>query len=62
MIEIYHDESNKYRWRRRSANGQVTAQGQSHTFKFNAKRAATKQFPLDPVVDLTKQVWRVSGL
>lgn len=62
MIEIFQGDDRKYRWHRRSRNGQVTSQGQAHTFKWNAKRAATKQFPFDAVVDLTKQTRRVGGL
>lgn len=53
-IEIYRDPAQQYRWRRRAANSQVTAQGESHRFKFAAKRAARKQFPDLPVVDLTR--------
>ena len=53
-IEIYQDPDLQYRWRRRAANTQITAQGESHRFKFAAKRAARKQFPDLPIVDLTK--------
>jgi uncharacterized protein YegP (UPF0339 family) len=55
MIEIFRSDDGKYRWHRRSANGQVTSQGQAHRRKWSAKRAARKQFPFDPVVDLTRQ-------
>lgn len=53
-IEIYRDPDLQYRWRRRAANGEITAQGQAHRFKFAAKRAARKQFPGLPIVDKTK--------
>lgn len=53
-IEIYIDADLQYRWRRRAANSQITAQGESHRFKFAAKRAARKQFPGVPIVDLSK--------
>jgi uncharacterized protein YegP (UPF0339 family) len=58
-IEIYRGTDGRYRWHRKAPNGQVTAQGQAHTFKWNAKRAARKLFPYDPVVDLTKQTGSV---
>ena len=54
-IEIYRDVDLQYRWRRVAANGQTTAQGESHRFKFAAKRAARKQFPGLPIVDQTKR-------
>ena len=53
MIEIFRGADHQYRWHRR-VNGRVTAQGESHRRKWNAKRAARKQFPDDVVVDLTK--------
>lgn len=59
-IEIYRGEDLQYRWRRRAANSQVTAQGESHRFKWNAKRAARKQFPDLPVVDLTRGVQKLN--
>lgn len=52
-LEIYSDADGQYRWRRRAANTQITAQGEAHRFKFAAKRAARKNFPGMPVVDLT---------
>ncbi len=61
-IEIFVDAAGEYRWRRRSANTQVTSQGEGHRFKFAAKRAARKQFPYLPVVDLTKRRRRVQKL
>jgi uncharacterized protein YegP (UPF0339 family) len=54
-IEIYRDVNGQYRWHRRAFNGAVTAQGESHKRKWNAKRAARRQFPNDPIVDLTKR-------
>ena len=57
-IEIYRDPDMQYRWRRRAANSQVTAQGESHRFKFAAKRAARKQFPDLPVVDLSRNIFQ----
>lgn len=53
-IEVYRDPELQYRWRRCAANGEITAQGESHRFKWNAKRAARKQFPDLLVVDMTK--------
>lgn len=54
-IEIYVDMVGQYRWRRRAANGEITSQGEPHRRKWNAKRAARKQFPGVPIVDLTKR-------
>lgn len=54
-IEVYRDASGEYRWRRRSFNGAITAEGESHKRKWNAKRAAHKLFPGDQVVDLTRR-------
>lgn len=54
-IEVYRAENSEYRWRRRADNGEITAQGQAHRRKWNAKRAARKMFPFDPVVDLTRR-------
>ena len=55
MIEVFKDVGGQYRWRRRSPNGQVTAEGESHRRKWNAKRAAHKVFPSELVVDLTRK-------
>lgn len=54
-IEVYRGADGRYRWHRKATNGAVTAQGQAHTFKWNAKRAARKLFPNDLVVDLTRR-------
>lgn len=54
-IEVYKDTSGEYRWRRRAMNGAITAEGESHRRKWNAKRAARKAFPNDSVVDLTRR-------
>lgn len=54
-IEIYQDPDLQYRWRRRAPNGEITAQGEAHRFKFAAKRAARKQFPGLSIVDKTKR-------
>lgn len=54
-IEIYRQENGEFGWRRRSDNGRITAQGESSKRKWNAKRAAHKQFPSDPIYDLTRK-------
>lgn len=54
-IEVYRDNSGQYRWHRRSPSGVVTAQGEGHRRKWNAKRAAHKLFPEDQVIDLTRK-------
>lgn len=55
-IELYQDTNGEYRWRRRSFNGNITAEGESHKRKWNAKRAARRQFPDDLIQDLTYHV------
>jgi uncharacterized protein YegP (UPF0339 family) len=54
-IEVYRREDGQFGWRRRADNGNITAEGEAHTRKWNAKRAARKQFPSDPVYDLTRK-------
>lgn len=54
-IEIYRGKDRQYYWRRRALNGAITTTGESHRRKWNAKRAARKAFPNDPVVDLTRR-------
>lgn len=54
-LEVYRREDGEFGWRRRADNGSVTAGGESHRRKWNAKRAAHKQFPNDPIVDLTRR-------
>lgn len=49
-IEVYRDALGKWRWHVRAGNGKITEQGQAHSFKWNAKRAARKANPLLPVV------------
>lgn len=55
MIEVYQWANGEYGWRRRSPNGNITAEGESSKRKWNAKRNARKQFPFDTVVDLTRR-------
>lgn len=55
MIEVFRGGDGQFRWHRKSANGLITSQGESHRRKWNAKRAARKQFPNDIVVDLTRK-------
>lgn len=35
-LETYRDDAGQYRWRLRAANGQVMAQGESHSTRSNA--------------------------
>jgi uncharacterized protein YegP (UPF0339 family) len=47
-VELYRDEGEKkrWRWRVRAGNSEITASsGESFWSKWNAKRAAKKQFP-----------------
>lgn len=53
-IELYRDTNGEFRWRRRAFNGNITAVGESHRRKWNAKRAARRQFPEDLIQDLTR--------
>ena len=55
MIEIIRGDDGKYRWHRLGTNSRITAQGQAHRRKWNAKRAAHKQFPFDTIVDRTRR-------
>lgn len=61
-LEIYRTESGEYGWRRRADNNEITATGESSRRKWNAKRGARRQFPNDPVVDLTRATRRAGGL
>lgn len=54
-LEIYRTENGEFAWRRKADNGEITSIGESSRRKWNAKRAARKQFPNDPVVDLTRK-------
>lgn len=53
-IELYQDDNGKWRWHVRAANGRVTDQGQAHSWKWNAKRAARKQHPNLSVFTVSK--------
>lgn len=43
-VEVYNSEDG-YRWRAKSANGEIVATGESHPSVANAKRAARDVFP-----------------
>jgi len=49
-IVLYLDAEGLWRWRLVAPNGEVVASGESHTRKWNAKRAARKVYPGAKVV------------
>jgi uncharacterized protein YegP (UPF0339 family) len=50
-VELFKDISNRWRWRRIAANGQIVSiWGESSRWKWNCKRSATKQNPGLPVL------------
>ena len=68
-IEIYRAATEgcdpEYRWRKRStANGEIVAQGEGHTRKYGAIRAAVKanpEVPRERFIDLTRAGLRVQS-
>lgn len=67
-IEIYRaateDGDPEYRWREVAANGEVVAQGEGHTRKYAAIRAAVKanpEVPRERFIDLTRAGLRVKS-
>ena len=39
-VTIYKDHAGEWRWRLTAANGEIVAQGEGHTTRYNAERAA----------------------
>jgi len=48
-IETYQDAEGQFRWRAKAKNGEIVAQGESHTRRRDAKRAAQDVFPGIPI-------------
>jgi uncharacterized protein YegP (UPF0339 family) len=44
-VEVFEDKAGQWRWRRRSRNGEVLSQGESHTREADARRAAERANP-----------------
>lgn len=41
-IVVYEDESGGWRWHLQASNGEIVAQGESHTSRADAERAARR--------------------
>lgn len=52
-IEVYRG-GDGWRWRAITRNGEIIATGESHSRKWNAKRAARRAFPDWPVVKVDR--------
>jgi uncharacterized protein YegP (UPF0339 family) len=51
-LVIYNDTNGQYRWHAQAGNGEIIAQGEAHTRREDATRAATAAFP---DVDVTQR-------
>jgi uncharacterized protein YegP (UPF0339 family) len=54
-LEVFRDKGllKRWRWRRRAGNGRITeTAGESYFSKWNAKRAAHKAHPGDPIQEV----------
>lgn len=49
-IEVYEDQTDRFRWRAKAGNGEIVAQGESHGSRHDAERAALGVFPSATVV------------
>lgn len=53
-IRIYQDTQGEYRWHAQAANGEIIAEGESHTRLADAVRAAQAVFPGVRIVEDTE--------
>lgn len=52
QVEIYEDDGGGYRFRKRGANGGITSWGESYTQRSDARRAAEKEYPEVPIINV----------
>jgi uncharacterized protein YegP (UPF0339 family) len=50
QLTVYQDDQGEWRWHAQARNGEIVAQGEAHTRKEDAERAATHVFPGVPIV------------
>jgi uncharacterized protein YegP (UPF0339 family) len=49
-ISIFQDDAGQWRWRMKAANGEITATGEAHPTRGNAKRAALRMIEAPKVL------------
>jgi uncharacterized protein YegP (UPF0339 family) len=49
-LTVYQDDQGQWRWHAQAANGEIVAQGEAHTRKEDAERAAADVLPGVPIV------------
>lgn len=55
-VEIYRDDRNEYRWRRRASNGQVIASGESYKNLGDARDIVERQYPDIPILEIDSEL------